>query len=652
MKTQKKIFSVLILLTIFCCLQGIWSTDPTINTQVCVLAGSQAIPKMANGISGDVYVGWFSNETGNYDVRLQRFNYQGESLWQENGILISDYPSMTWLTDWDLTVDLEGYCVLTFQDIRDSGNNNVVAYRISPEGELVWGEAGLQLSDSNAFDVSPKVAITSGNNAVVAWQADEVVVIQKISPAGTLLWGENGITLSCDNTYSWPQLLAVEDDNVILKLFEDSGVPWAPDRYVYAQKFDPDGNPVWADYAVISDASGISAWTQKLAMAYDGVGGFYIAWYDDRNMDMISQSYVQHISSDGEVLFVDDGVEVALGNSRQRFYPHLAFIPSAAEIFCYWSETDIDQNNRGIYGQRFDAEGNRQWSDNGKPIINLTDRDIILEGTRACENAVLVVCEDTEVALNNMVKAMLLDEDGEFIWPQEYVMMSQVESEKLHFDVGRYNNGQWVVTWEDRRSDDGDIYAQNVRLSGEIGGVNPPPVNLEINEISAVLSWDEPVEQPDIYNVYLDGNFVYSTMNLEYQYSNLENGTEYSAGVSAVYNDGESDIMTVEFVYSGTENHHHIIDSPLIRIANSPNPFNPETEISYQISQTSSVHLAVYNLKGELVKKLVDEIKQAGEYKVIWDGTDKNKIFLPSGLYLYSITVNGIRTNRKMMLLK
>ncbi len=40
---------------------------------------------------------------------------------------------MTWLTDWDMTVDHENHAILTWQDIRSGGNNNVVAYRISPK---------------------------------------------------------------------------------------------------------------------------------------------------------------------------------------------------------------------------------------------------------------------------------------------------------------------------------------------------------------------------------------------------------------------------------------------------------------------------------------------------------------------------------------
>jgi len=50
-----------------------------------------------------------------------------------------------------------------------------------------------------------------------------VTIIQKVSPSGSLLWGSSGITLSGSQQYTWPQLLPVGSDDVILKYFLDSG---------------------------------------------------------------------------------------------------------------------------------------------------------------------------------------------------------------------------------------------------------------------------------------------------------------------------------------------------------------------------------------------------------------------------------------------
>ena len=75
-----------------------WSTDPAVNNPINTMSGEQAIPKIATCPNGDTYIASFSNETGNYNVRMQRLNSLGVTQWATDGILISDHTQMTWLT--------------------------------------------------------------------------------------------------------------------------------------------------------------------------------------------------------------------------------------------------------------------------------------------------------------------------------------------------------------------------------------------------------------------------------------------------------------------------------------------------------------------------------------------------------------------------
>lgn len=70
---------------------------------------------------------------------------------------------------------------------------------------------------------------------------------------------------------------------------------------------------------------------------------------------------------------------------------------------------------------------------------------------------------------------------------------------------------------------------------------------------------------------------------------------------------------------------------------NRPNPFNPEITITYQIKEAGPVCIEIYNLKGQLVTSLVHENKAAGEYRVVWPGTDLHKRPVASGVYLYKM---------------
>jgi len=80
---------------------------------------------------------------------------------------------------------------------------------------------------------------------------------------------------------------------------------------------------------------------------------------------------------------------------------------------------------------------------------------------------------------------------------------------------------------------------------------------------------------------------------------------------------------------------------------NYPNPFNPSTTINYSIPKESLVSIVVYNALGEEVAELVNEIKQAGSYQIVFNASS-----LPSGVYFYNFQVKDFIETKKMILLK
>jgi hypothetical protein len=449
-----------------------WSDDPMQNLQISSLPGEQTIAKTAVCPNGDYYIGYFSSEAGNYNVRLQRLDNQGNKLWGDNGILVSDHPSMTWLTDWDMTADHENHAILTWQDIRSGGNNNTVAYRISPEGTFVWGDNGIMLSNSTAFDVSPKVTVTSVNNAVFAWQADNVIIMQKISPAGTKLWGEWGITLTSANRYSWPQLLPVGEDEIIMKFFDDSGPVWAPTRHIHAQRFDDDGDPVWPSVTVINDEGNIQAWHQILSFVNDGSDGFYIAWHDFTMSGTQASSWIQHINSDGVAQFQTNGLLLSERNNYNQFYPSIAKPAEDENVYVYWREVNGNQNQWGIYGQKVSPEGTRLWGDEGKIIFAVGSQAYHPLFAGPVEDDVVLVYDNG----SEHIKASRINNQGSFVWEPSEVSLSNVSSSKSHFSYSGFDGNQWAFAWGDNRDGTANIYAQNLKKDGSIGSEDPGPV--------------------------------------------------------------------------------------------------------------------------------------------------------------------------------
>jgi len=85
---------------------------------------------------------------------------------------------------------------------------------------------------------------------------------------------------------------------------------------------------------------------------------------------------------------------------------------------------------------------------------------------------------------------------------------------------------------------------------------------------------------------------------------------------------------------------------------NYPNPFNPETTIRFSTKEAGPVALEIYNVKGQLIKQLVNEDKAAGNHTVVWNGTDLNNQPVSTGVYFYKMNAGSYSSTQKMIMMK
>lgn len=97
-------------------------------------------------------------------------------------------------------------------------------------------------------------------------------------------------------------------------------------------------------------------------------------------------------------------------------------------------------------------------------------------------------------------------------------------------------------------------------------------------------------------------------------------------------------ITSVERLSTGLPTHFRVAQ-------NYPNPFNPSTKITYALPMQSNVILKVYDVLGREIATLVNEKKQAGEYRVEWNAPGYS-----SGVYFYRIVAGDLVQTRKMIL--
>jgi hypothetical protein len=140
-------------------------------------------------------------------------------------------------------------------------------------------------------------------------------------------------------------------------------------------------------------------------------------------------------------------------------------------------------------------------------------------------------------------------------------------------------------------------------------------------------------ERLTIFTLHVQGNTTFGTYSLDFN-------EEVWAGNTDVSDFDEEDTN---------------IPKSIELFQNYPNPFNPTTSIQFAVKGgPSPLHttLKIYNLRGQLVKTLLDEDKPGGNYTLLWDGRDEGGKAVSSGIYFYKLTAGSFSEIKRMVLLK
>ncbi|MDD3525181.1 MAG: carboxypeptidase regulatory-like domain-containing protein, partial [Candidatus Cloacimonetes bacterium] len=110
---------------------------------------------------------------------------------------------------------------------------------------------------------------------------------------------------------------------------------------------------------------------------------------------------------------------------------------------------------------------------------------------------------------------------------------------------------------------------------------------------------------------------------------------------------------TLNVVLTPTSNEDDVIPVTVTVLkGNSPNPFNPETNIAFDLAQAGPVSLEIFNIKGQRVRTLINKPMPAGRHRIVFDARDDRGKPLGSGVYLYRFRSGEYQSTRKMMLME
>ena len=185
-----------------------------------------------------------------------------------------------------------------------------------------------------------------------------------------------------------------------------------------------------------------------------------------------------------------------------------------------------------------------------------------------------------------------------------------------------------------------------------------PPINVEASSQppNIIVTWDAPARGIESYTVYRDGaeiaSGVVGLMCIDIQ---VPTG-EYIYNVKAVYEGGYESAMSDDAEVDHVDGDDILKPTVTELTGNYPNPFNPTTKISFSLAEAGQVSINIYNMKGQLVKTLVNAELDNDYHEIVWNGVDDSGKSVSSGVYFYKLSTNNgggrYTSTKKMILLK
>ena len=490
-----QIFHTFLLTT---CLSAQWSTDLS-SPQ---LLGSGIQPQIASTSDGGAYITWITD--GNYHVYVQRMDELGIPQFGDSGYLVSDNDNASWIAVYHLNivVDDDDNAIISTVDQR-TGNWEVYAWKISPEGSMLWGEDGLTITNSSTGNMSPRLTILEDNSLIITCSHnDGEILFQRISSDGDLLWGDGIIKQDDTKNLVSPQSIVDENGDIVFQwLRQSSG--WPIYSEIFIQKYDLDGEPVWMEPILIVGPTSfpMGNWSQQLLSAPGG--GSFIAWTELSGN--VQNAIVESVTDEGTSLW-DGGMDLSANSSNFRMSPMLVIAEGTQEMMAVWREANGSQSQRGLFAQRVDSTGSKLWGANGVAVVDLNSSyDYLDVSASEFGDDMIVTYLEQSPNMNGGIYSHRLDSLGNPTWEDDRVPITDSNTQKS--DVNSIKGSNCVfISW----SDNGSIFAHCLRDDGSLGPPDIiPPVGCDSGyvEIDGLCFYesDLSVLQTMIDNSYASG---------------------------------------------------------------------------------------------------------------------------------------------------
>lgn len=486
-----------------------WSNDA--GNSLIIAEVSVTEQKITPSADNCFYITWQKSEFWGYSLYMQKVDINGNILWPVDspsieGVLVYA-RKVKQSTDYSVTIDKENnvYVGIDSGFISSTGEPTIggkaVACKVSPDGELLFGAAGITISDADDIISPPVLATTaSDGNISFGWGISnltgypDIIETVKTDTQGDIIWRSKTGPLPAGDYLTINSLQPSNEGSVVFSYLytspTDAGRSFTRDLKAKKLSGD-DGSSLWdmTDdgsvyiYTHYGNAKGITNGVSP-AVLPDNLGGFYFATpgFEEENNNQII--YLQRINADGLLKYTQNGVKVTNENTNSQSEPVLSLDYEAQGLYILYrvsvSHGIPAQLYTAVVAQYFDQEGNKQWGVNGITLDDYTTPEGIYSdpiAMLAYDGSAMAVWMPPVAATqtyNAPIRTSLIDSRGEYIWDTGYVDVKTSATQAL-YAAGTVNTDDtfsvisWIDNIETAQPYSCILRAQNISKEGILG---------------------------------------------------------------------------------------------------------------------------------------------------------------------------------------
>jgi hypothetical protein len=513
---MKKYFFCLLFIQFYSSCTGLhaqWSTNTTINNQICIAPGEQSNVQIISDDAQGAIICWVDERTGSRDIYAQRINSAGFVLWNNNGTAIS--IAANFQQDCLIVPDGSGGAIIAWKDTRN-GADDIYAQRVNAAGNVQWAMDGVPVCTAVDYQTELQMISDGNGGAILTWMDQRSgttndIYAQYIDGAGNSLWAVDGIPVcSAANTQGAPKIASDGGGGAIITWYDgrDPG-----DDNLYAQRVDSAGIAQWTMDGILVCSDTNAQYSPTIVA--DGTGGAVIAWNDSRSTGlMIHQDiYVQKINASGLPQWTTNGVAICVDSSDQYGIKMTSDGSGGAVIT--W--TDWRGPTQDIYAQRISAAGLVQWITNGVAICTAPGYQYNPEIISDNAGGAMIIWYDQRSGTNSDIYAQHINILGD-VWVLDGIIISDATLNQSIPVITSDGAGGIIAAFvDDRMGASFNIFAQHMFMGGWLGiesMTDPTEISIYPNPTSNWFTLINKTNSIDNYKINLInslGVIVYST---------------------------------------------------------------------------------------------------------------------------------------------